>query len=91
MSTEQFLPKDIPSSLLGEVTSEIKAFTTAFIAGFEQVGSGTFAVINGRHGILTAEHVEKGPTPEIVRSCPICAVRGKWSEVSLPVRDDRCL
>lgn len=57
MTIEKFHLKDLPNSLLDEATSEIKAFTTSFIAGFEQVGSGTFAVINGRYGILTAEHV----------------------------------
>jgi hypothetical protein len=57
MASEQFLLKDIPDSLLLEVVSEIKTFSTAFVSGLHQVGSGTFAVINGRHGILTAEHV----------------------------------
>jgi hypothetical protein len=49
--------RELGTLKLEEVTSEIKAFTTAFISGLEHVGSGTFAVINGRHGILTAEHV----------------------------------
>jgi hypothetical protein len=54
---EQFLLKDIPDALLQEAVNGIKDFTTAFVSGLNQIGSGTFATINGRHGILTAEHV----------------------------------
>jgi hypothetical protein len=57
MTIEHFLLKDIPDTLLTEAVSEIKPFTTAFVSELHHVGSGTFAVINGRHGILTADHV----------------------------------
>ena len=54
---EQFILGDVPETLLLEATEIMKVSATAFISEGEHIGSGTFAKIHGRFGILTAGHV----------------------------------
>jgi hypothetical protein len=44
-------------SLLDEATRDVRSFTTFLVAGNKLCGSGTFATLQGYHGILTAKHV----------------------------------
>ena len=47
----------LPSEVLDEVTATVATFSSPIIYHDQLIGSGTFAEINGRHGILTATHV----------------------------------
>jgi len=54
---EQITLKEIPQAPIASAIDSIKPFATAFISGQQHIGSGTFVTVNGRYGILTAEHV----------------------------------
>jgi len=47
----------LPQSLFNEATKDVGSFATFFVAGNKLCGSGTFAMLQGYHGILTAKHV----------------------------------
>jgi len=65
--------KDLPAALLAEGAELVKLFATAFLVDGRLVGSGTFARVHGRVGILTAGHVWEA----------IDGMRHRFSEVSL--------
>ena len=71
---EQFQFREIPEALLDEAVGEIKPFATAFVSGLQHVGSGTFATIQGRHGILTARHVWDAIRHLSVRRPFVCVI-----------------
>ncbi len=47
----------LPQALFDDATRDVHSFTTFFVANNKLCGSGTFATLNGVHGILTATHV----------------------------------
>lgn len=55
--TERFMLGEIPQRILDEATQRLSVFSTALGWPGELVGGGTFAKVNGIHGILTAAHV----------------------------------
>lgn len=48
---------ELPQSLFYAATKDVASFATFFVANNKLCGSGTFAMLNGRYGILTAKHV----------------------------------
>lgn len=54
---ESFRIGDLPDRVLKDATRCLEDFSTVLGWPGEHVGGGTFVRVNGRHGILTAEHV----------------------------------
>jgi hypothetical protein len=48
---------ELPAEILDAATATVATFSSPIIYHDQLIGSGTFAEINGRHGIVTATHV----------------------------------
>jgi len=54
---EFFSLVNLPQSLLDQAAARIHVFATSFLSNGDFRGSGTFATVHGKKGILTANHV----------------------------------
>src|SRR4051812_36707153 len=53
------LLKDLPKSLTGPITDEIKDYSVPLLLNMQFIGSGTLIKCNRKHYVLTAHHVLK--------------------------------